>query len=115
MADPREPGQGPAALLQVAPSVRTAAGVPLVVAVTVTNTSDHACVVSLAALGVDPTWTGQPVRTPLLEPGGTLVAEVTIAPPTGTLPARYPLVVTGQLLDPETGRPVGTSTGLAET
>lgn len=108
-----EPSE-PRPLVGVAPSLGVGAGASATLRIAVTNASQHPRVLSVAALGVDAAWAdGQP-HTPVLEPGGTAVVEIRLSPPVGTLPARYPLVVAAQALDPESGRPTS-PTGTAET
>ncbi len=100
--------------LELVESLRTAAGSPLDVEVTVTNAAAAPRVVSVAAIGVEAGWLPAPVRTSVLGPGESVVETLTLSPPTGTLPAQYPLAFTAQALDPVTGRPTASGTGLAD-
>lgn len=96
----------------VAPVVRTGAGTPIPVEVTVRNTGERAQRITVALLGTDTAWLPAPVTTPLLAPGASHTVPMTLHPAAGTLPARYPFAVTAQALDPA-GRAAG-SPGIAE-
>jgi hypothetical protein len=114
--EPR-PGQDetePRPLVGVHPSYGTAAGATVTVRIAVTNASQHPRVLAVSALGVDSAWVDEQPHTPVLEPGGSAVVEIRLSPPVGTLPARYPLIVAAQALDPETGRPTSPA-GTGET
>ncbi|WP_372728282.1 carboxypeptidase regulatory-like domain-containing protein [Nocardioides sp.] len=116
MTDPRwQPVPEPPPRVEVPASLRTAAGSPAQVEVLVTNTAEHPRVLSVAALGADPSWLPEPVRTEVLPPGGQTTVTLTLTPAVGTYPAHYPLAITAQALEPETGTQVGGQAGLAET
>lgn len=113
----RRPGPDatePRPLVGVHPSYGTAAGAVVTVRVAVTNASQHPRVLAVSALGVDSSWVEDQPRTPVLEPGGSAVVELRLSPPVGTLPARYPLMIAAQALDPDSGRPTSPA-GTGET
>jgi hypothetical protein len=114
---PQTPGPDPRPGVAVAPSVRVAAGSTVHVPVRVANRSASPRVLAVAALGVDASWVTPPVRTDVLAPGETADLVLAVSPPTGTLPAGYPLAVAAQAVDPATGRaaPGEQAAGLAET
>lgn len=101
------PGTEPAPGLVVATHLRTAAGSPLPVEVTLTNNAAAPRVLAVGALGVDAGWLPTPVRTAALEPGQSVMVTMVLTPAQGTVPASYPFAFTVQALDPETGRPAG--------
>ena len=115
ISDPRRFAERsePAPLVHVEPVVRTSAGTQLVLDVTVTNTADEPRILSVLALGVDSGWLPGPVRTAVLAPAERAVARLPLAPAAGTLPAKYPIAVSVQALEPGTERPSGAPPGLA--
>ncbi|GAA4711884.1 carboxypeptidase regulatory-like domain-containing protein [Nocardioides conyzicola] len=101
------PGTEPAPGLVVATHLRTSAGSPLPVEVTLTNNADAPRILAVGALGVDAGWLPTPVRTAALEPGQSVIVTLVLSPAQGTVPAHYPFAFTVQALDPATGRPAG--------
>ena len=87
----------------VDPVVRTGAGRAVVLQVMVTNPAHGPRSMAVTVLGVDPAWLPLPVRTPPLLPGESRLVELLLLPAVGTLPARYPLTVAVQALDPVDG------------
>lgn len=108
-------GSEPAPLLGVDAQFATGAAATSVLRVAVRNAASEPRVLSVAALGIDPAWVDGAQRTGVLAPGETGTVEFRVTPPLGTLPARYPLILAAQALDPTTGRPTSTSTGSAES
>lgn len=104
------PTPEPAPRVDTVPTLRTSAGVPTAVPVTITNLADAPRVYAVSALGVDPSWLPMPSRSPVLEAGESITAHLTLRPADGTLPARYPLVVAVQAIDPVTGEVYGSAT-----
>ncbi|MDF1603296.1 carboxypeptidase regulatory-like domain-containing protein [Nocardioides sp. YIM 152315] len=100
-------GPEPAPGLTVSPGLRTAAGSPLPVEVTVTNTAAAPRVLAVGAIGVDGGWLPPLTRTEPLAPGQSALLTVLLSPPIGTVPGQYPFAFTAQALDPDTGRPSG--------
>lgn len=105
----------PRPLLGVATAFGTGAGVALVIRIAVTNAAAARRVLTVSALGVDPTWLDGPARTAALEPGESALVELQVTPPKGTVPANYPMVVAVQALDPDRGDAPTSSPALAET
>ena len=101
------PSTEPAPGLVAASHLRTAAGSPLPVEVTLTNNASSPRVLAVGALGVDAAWLPEPIRTAALEPGQSVMVTLVLSPTQGTVPAHYPFAFTVQALDPETGRPSG--------
>lgn len=114
MTDPNPPGE-PRPLLGVEPEFSTSAAVATSLRVAVSNTASAPRVLSLALVGIDAGWVDGPQRTGVLAPGETATVEFRVTPPLGTLPARYPLALAAQALDPDSGRPTSTVTGSAES
>ncbi|HZC72285.1 MAG TPA: carboxypeptidase-like regulatory domain-containing protein [Jatrophihabitans sp.] len=85
--------------------LRTAAGTPVAAWLTITNRAGAARVMAISVLGVDATWLPRPTRSQAVEPGAAIVAEVTVSPAPGTVPARYPLAIAVEALDAVTGLP----------
>ncbi|MGX7681840.1 beta strand repeat-containing protein [Jatrophihabitans sp. DSM 45814] len=99
------------------PVVRTGAGSPVVLQLRVTNHAPEPRILSVTALGVDAAWLPRPgsmsasapeserpfdMRRPVM-PGMDMTVELQITPSIGTVPARYPMVVAVQALDPVSG------------
>ncbi|WP_235547903.1 MULTISPECIES: carboxypeptidase-like regulatory domain-containing protein [unclassified Nocardioides] len=101
------PNAEPAPGLLVASHLRTAAGSPLPVEVTLTNNATSPRVLAVGALGVDSAWLPAPIRTAVLEPGQSVMVTLEMSPAQGTVPAHYPFAFTVQALDPATGRSTG--------
>ena len=95
----------PPPLVETVPALRTSAGVPVAVPVTITNTADEPRAFLVTAVGVDTTWLPFPSQSVAVPAGESVSAEMTLRPVDGTLPARYPLAVAVQALDPMTGLP----------
>jgi large repetitive protein len=93
----------PPPLISAPAQVRTSAGVPTVVPVTITNRSTDPRVYLVSPAGVDATWLPQPTQSTAVAPGESVRAELTLRPAEGTVPARYPLAIAVQALDPVTG------------
>ncbi|QWF21304.1 hypothetical protein KM427_20540 [Nocardioides sp. LMS-CY] len=109
------PGHEPAPGVVVSSRLRTAAGSPLPVEVTLTNTASTARVIAVGAIGVDSSWLPPMTRTELLEPGQSVVVTLTLSPAIGTVPAQYPLAFTAQSLDPISGRPGGAPPAMVDS
>ncbi len=109
------PGTEPAPGLVVSTHLRTAAGSPLPVEVTLTNNASAPRVLAVGALGVDAAWLPAPVRTAVLEPAESVVVTLVVSPTQGTVPAQYPFAFTVQALDPATGRPSGAAAVMVDT
>ncbi len=114
MVEPRRPGAGEyPPEVQLPAVLRTGAGTPVLVPAAVTNRAPEPRAMAVSVLGVDPSWLPHPVRTRPLMPGETVTVEVLLSPAVGTVPARYPLAVAVQALDPVSQRATA-STTLAE-
>ena len=61
-------------------------------------------------LGVDAAWLPRPSRSRPILPGESIEAVLTLRPTEGTLPARYPVAIAVQALDPVSGQPTSGST-----
>ncbi len=85
------------------PSLRTGAGTPVFAQVTVTNHAREPRVLAVTALGVDAAWLPAPSRSQPLMPGASAQLDLPLHPAIGTMPARYPLTVAVQALDPASG------------
>ncbi|MET0524661.1 MAG: carboxypeptidase regulatory-like domain-containing protein, partial [Nocardioides sp.] len=109
------PGSEPAPGLVVSTHLRTAAGSPLPVEVTLTNTSSSPRVLTVGALGVDAAWLPTPTRTAVLEPGQSTIVTLVLSPTRGTVPGHYPFAFTVQALDPATGRPAGATVAMIDS
>lgn len=109
------PGHEPAPGVVVSSRLRTAAGSPLPVEVTLTNTASTARLIAVGAIGVDSSWLPPMTRTELLEPGQSVVVTLTLSPAIGTVPAQYPLAFTAQSLDPISGRPGGAPPAMVDS
>ncbi len=119
MTDSSHPSTGgplsePPPTLAVQEQLRTAAGVATTVLVNVRNEADQPRVLLVAALGVDPGWLPEPVRTAVVAPGETTTVQLVLHPSRGTLPAQYPLAVSAQALDPHSGQVTTTNPGMAQ-
>ena len=100
----------PGPLVATVRAVRTSAGVPVTVPVTITNQAAEARVFVVSAAGVDPNWLPFPSQSVPVPAGESIQAEMTLRPAEGTLPARYPLAVAVQALEPATGHVRAAST-----
>src|SRR6478752_1292272 len=109
------PGTEPAPGLVVSTHLRTAAGAPLPVEVTLTNNASGPRVLVVGALGVDAAWLPAPVRTVALDPGQSVHITLVLTPTKGTVPASYPFAFTVQALDPATGRPAGAAAVMVDS
>ncbi|MDQ1735519.1 MAG: large repetitive protein, partial [Pseudonocardiales bacterium] len=96
-------GSEPAPGIALLPMARTGAGSPVTVQLRATNHAPEPRILSVTALGVDAGWLPRPVRTRPIMPGLDTTIELEISPSIGTVPARYPLVVAVQALDPVSG------------
>lgn len=116
MADPHQDHRSfePSPALGVPATVHGAPGVSTPLRVNVRNDADQPRVLLVAALGVDPGWLSEPVRTALVAPGETVPVTLHLTPARGSLCAEYPLAVTAQALDPATGQPSGAPTGMSQ-
>lgn len=100
---------GPRRLPDPAPSVagdttlRTSAGTPVTAVLMLTNNAPEPRVLAVTAMGVDAEWLPHPIRTRPVLPGQSEPVEVTVSPALGAVPARYPMAVAVQALDPITG------------
>jgi hypothetical protein len=109
------PGTEPAPGLVVSTHLRTAAGSPLPVEVTLTNNASAPRVLAVGALGVDAGWLPAPMRTAALDPGQSIIVTLVLTPAQGTVPAHYPFAFTVQALDPATGRPAGAAAVMVDS
>lgn len=82
--------------------LRGGAGSAVTLAVNVTNRSGAPRLIALSVHGVDASWLPEPATSTVLGPGESSEARLTIVPSVGTVPARYPLAVAVQALDPTT-------------
>ncbi|WP_051551953.1 carboxypeptidase-like regulatory domain-containing protein [Nocardioides sp. URHA0020] len=112
---PGHPISEPAPGLVVSTLLRTAAGSPLPVEVTLTNNAASPRVLVVGALGVDAAWLPAPVRTGVLEPGQSIIVTLIVSPSLGTVPGHYPFAFTVQALDPLTGRPAGSAVVMVDS
>jgi hypothetical protein len=101
MRRPALPEQPP--LITAPAQVRTSAGVPTVVPVTITNRAAEPRVYVISPAGVDAAWIPLPAQSGVVAPGESVAAELTLRPAEGTVAARYPLALAVQALDPATG------------
>jgi uncharacterized membrane protein YgcG len=85
------------------PTLRTSAGMPVTAVLTVTNNAAEPRVLAVTAMGVDADWLPHPVRTRPVLPGHSETVELTVTPAVGAVPARYPMAVAVQSLDPVSG------------
>lgn len=108
-----------APLLTVDPTLRTAAGAPSAIRVTVTNVATAPRVVSVMVLGLEPGWAQAGASSDVLGPGESQVVELVVVPPVGTFPAQYPFAVTAQAVDPDAatrgGAAVESAPGVAQS
>ncbi|HKC26833.1 MAG TPA: carboxypeptidase regulatory-like domain-containing protein, partial [Jatrophihabitans sp.] len=102
---PGVPAEPPPEVSVVSP-LRTAAGTSVTAALTITNRSSQPRVLSVSVLGLDADWLPRPTRSNAIPPGVTVTADLVISPSLGTVPARYPLAVAVQALDPAEGKPM---------
>jgi hypothetical protein len=105
MTGPRitpDPTELPPAVL-VDGEVRTAAGSPASLSIMVTNRAPEPRIIAVTALGVDATWLPAPGRSRPIMPGESIGADLTFAPARGTVPARYPIAIAVEALDPASG------------
>jgi hypothetical protein len=100
----RGPDAEPAPGLAAPREVRASAGEPVAFDVTVTNAAAVPRALSVTVLGVDAAWLPRPTRSRVLAPGESLAAQLWLHPTVGTVPARYPLAIAVQALDPDTGQ-----------
>ncbi|MDP9091926.1 MAG: hypothetical protein M3N95_03050, partial [Actinomycetota bacterium] len=103
----------PAPELQTEPELRTSAGAAVTAWVVMTNRAPEPRVMSATALGVDAAWLPRPSTSRPLMPGEQIAAELTFTPAAGTVPARYPLAIAVQALDPMSHRSMS-ATAIAE-
>ncbi|MDT4893880.1 MAG: large repetitive protein [Pseudonocardiales bacterium] len=96
------------------PELRASAGSHVALRVAVTNRAPEPRIMAINALGVDSAWLPRPSRTRPVMPGETVYGELTLSPAPGTMPARYPLAIAVQALDPVSDRSTSPTT-LAET
>lgn len=115
MADDRHDQAEHRPLVGVEPQVATSAATTTMLRVAVTNAALEPRVLAVSAIGIDPSWVDGTQHTETLAPGGSAVVEFRVTPPVGTLPAKYPLVIAAQPLDPASGRPTSPVAGTAET
>lgn len=97
----------------VDPVLRTGAGTPVTVPLLVTNRSAGSRVLTVTAHGIDPTWVTAPPPGPPVLPGATVTVPLVLTPAVGTVPARYPLAVAVQAVDPAAG-PAGAPTTVSD-
>ena len=90
--------------LRVQSPLRTAAGSGVRAQLSITNRSAQAHVALVSVLGSDAEWLPRPTQSRPLAPGETIIADVIVAPSPGTVPARYPLALVVEALDPVTGK-----------
>ncbi|MDT4981088.1 MAG: large repetitive protein [Pseudonocardiales bacterium] len=98
--DPDEPA--PAVLAD--PLLRTGAGTAVIAHIMITNRAPEPRIIAVTALGVDAGWLPKPSRSRPVLPGESIAADVTLSPAAGTVPARYPLAIAVQALDPVSER-----------
>ncbi len=104
MTDSRPGRYGEAApVVQTRPQMRTGAGTPVVLTVTITNAAAAARSMMVTALGLESSWLDGPTRTAPVPPGESTEVQIQVAPETGALPARYPFALAVQALDPASG------------
>jgi len=97
---PTRPFGEPAPVVQLPALLRTAGGGIVSAPVVITNSSSAPRIMLVTAMGVDAAWLPLPQRSPVVAPGSSVELALPVAPAMGTLPARYPFVVTVQALDP---------------
>src|SRR3954471_1361557 len=119
MTTPRSqlPGRSsaePPALVQIPAVLRTAGGSPSAAPVVITTRAAAPRVMLVTAMGVDAAWLPMPQRSGIVPAGTSVQVTLPVTPSMGTLPARYPFVVTVQALDPGDGR-VMSSASIAES
>ncbi|SOD70955.1 carboxypeptidase family protein [Jatrophihabitans sp. GAS493] len=107
----RRPGSPPG--IAVLPISRTSAGMPIALEVRVTNHEAEPRILTVTALGVDAEWLPLPRRSAPLMPGQDAALQLVVSPSAGTVPARYPLVIAVQAIDPLTQQ-VTSPTAMAE-
>jgi hypothetical protein len=91
--------------LRVESPLRTAAGSGVRAQLSITNRTAQAYVALVSVVGSDAEWLPRPSRSRPLPPGETIIADVIVAPSPGTVPARYPLALVVEAIDPVTGQP----------
>ena len=99
----------PAPAVLIDPEVRTGAGSPAALRLMITNRATEPRVMAVTALGVDAAWLPRPVRSAPVMPGESIALDLVLAPAAGTVPARYPLAVAVEALDPGSGSPATTA------
>jgi len=97
----------PPPIVRLEPSLRTGAGSPLDATVVVTNIAGAPRLMAVSALGVDTAWTRGTVVYGPLAAGESRRLPITLTPPIGTMPARYPLAISVQAIDANTNTVVG--------
>ncbi|MDT4915286.1 MAG: large repetitive protein, partial [Pseudonocardiales bacterium] len=97
-----EPAEAPPEV-QVAGETRTGAGIPVELRITVTNRAPEPRVIAVTVLGMDAAWLPHPIRSRPVMSGESIVADLTLSPAHGTMPARYPFAIAVEALDPANG------------
>jgi len=111
----RPAGAEPPPAVSLSPVVRTGAGNPVVVGIGLVNSADDPRLLTVTALGLDSSWLPLPERVGPVPPGATVLVELALRPPSGTLPASYPFAVAVQASDPTTGLPSAAATMVEST
>ena len=94
----------------LSPVVRTGAGNPVVLGIGLVNNADQPRLLNVTVVGLDSSWLPLPARVGPVPAGGSVLVELALRPPSGTLPASYPFAVTVQAGDPATGQPSAPTT-----
>ncbi|HEY2044906.1 MAG TPA: carboxypeptidase-like regulatory domain-containing protein, partial [Jatrophihabitans sp.] len=90
--------------------VRTGAGTPAVARIVITNQAPEPRIMAVTALGLDAEWLPRPIRTRPVLPGESVPVDLWFSPATGTVPARYPLAIAVQALEPVHGQATSPTT-----
>src|SRR4051794_23713045 len=100
----------PPPAVSLSPVVRTGAGNPVVLGIGLVNPADQPRLLNVTVVGLDSSWLPLPTRVGPVPAGGSVLVELGLRPPSGTLPASYPFAVTVQASDPVTGQPSAPTT-----
>jgi large repetitive protein len=100
----------PPPAVSLSPVVRTGAGSPVVLGIGLVNPADQPRLLNVTVVGLDSSWLPLPTRVGPVPAGGSVLVELALRPPSGTLPASYPFAVTVQASDPVTGQPSAPTT-----
>jgi hypothetical protein len=83
---------------------RTGAGETVVVELGLVNHAQGPRLLSVSVLGLDSSWLPAPLHVGPVAAGASRVVELSLRPPSGTMPGRYPFVVAVQASDPAAAR-----------